>query len=151
VHAVGYGEMRPRVANTTAAAKAQNRRVEIVSEGMGGDSSLDMELAVWTREMVMAPLRFRSEAVDDEADDDPADARNQDLPPDGQAVDVVDRVFALAPERVVQEPDQEAEAHRAEPAQQADQRGDQHHIDLLCLAQAVVEAPEVADGSSDHR
>lgn len=31
--AVGYGEMRPRVPNTTASAKAQNRRVEIVVEG----------------------------------------------------------------------------------------------------------------------
>ena len=39
VRAVGYGEMRPRVPNTTAAAKAQNRRVEIVIEGMGRPTS----------------------------------------------------------------------------------------------------------------
>jgi outer membrane protein OmpA-like peptidoglycan-associated protein len=32
--AVGHGETRPRVPNTTAAAKAQNRRVEIVVEGL---------------------------------------------------------------------------------------------------------------------
>lgn len=32
VRAVGYGETRPRVPNATAAAKAQNRRVEIVIE-----------------------------------------------------------------------------------------------------------------------
>jgi outer membrane protein OmpA-like peptidoglycan-associated protein len=35
VRAIGYGEVRPRVPNTTAAAKAQNRRVEIVIEGTG--------------------------------------------------------------------------------------------------------------------
>lgn len=34
VRAVGYGEARPRVPNTTPAAKAQNRRVEIVVEGV---------------------------------------------------------------------------------------------------------------------
>jgi outer membrane protein OmpA-like peptidoglycan-associated protein len=39
VRAVGYGEARPRVPNTTAAAKAQNRRVEIVIEAMGRPTS----------------------------------------------------------------------------------------------------------------
>jgi outer membrane protein OmpA-like peptidoglycan-associated protein len=39
VRALGFGEMRPRVPNTTASAKAQNRRVEIVIEEMGRPTS----------------------------------------------------------------------------------------------------------------
>jgi len=35
VRAIGYGETRPRAPNTTTAGKAQNRRVEIVVEGIG--------------------------------------------------------------------------------------------------------------------
>jgi hypothetical protein len=90
-------------------------------------------------------LGLAGKAIDDESDNEAADRRCDDLPPEGQPVYVFECVLTLTPEYPVQELDEESKSHSAQATQQPDNDGDQYHVNLLRLAQSVVEGVQVSD------